>query len=77
MWGETNGAEKRIFQVSDAWRGKLGHGVGGIDTGRGRMPMQGANVAVLPKALGTRCSILRKEVPCLVADNYRGGTASD
>lgn len=52
-------------------RGRVGHGVGKIGTGWGLMPKGGASVAVLPKVLGTHCSILRKEVPCLVTQLQR------
>lgn len=48
---------------------RRGYGVGRTDTERG------TNVAVLHKGLGPLCSVLRKEVPCLVTDSYRGGTA--
>lgn len=48
---------------------RSGYGDGRIDSGGG------TNVAVLHKGLGPLCSVLRKEVPCLVTDSYRGGTA--
>lgn len=44
------------------------------DVGRGQEPKRGTNVTALPRALGTHCSSLRKEVPCLITDNWRGGT---
>lgn len=39
------------------------------------MPKRGTKVAVLLRALGTHCSNLRKEVPCLKTDNRGGGAA--
>lgn len=38
-------------------------------------PKRGANVAVLPRALKTHSSSLRREMSCLITDNCRGGTA--
>lgn len=48
---------------------RRGCAVGRTNAGRG------TSVAVLHKGLGPLCSVLRKEVPCLVKDSYRGGTA--
>lgn len=45
------------------------------EAGRGQDAKKGSNVAVLPRAPGTHCSSLRKETPCLITEDCRGGTA--
>ena len=57
-----------------SWKERQGCGIGRINAGKG-VPKRGAMVAVLPRALGTHCSSLRKEVPCLKTDNRGGGAA--
>lgn len=82
-WEKTRGIRKTIFQVSNDWCLYWGSGswqgmVGSFkrtEAGKGWDAKRGANVAVLPRALGTHCSSLRKETPCLITDDCRGGTA--
>lgn len=45
------------------------------EAGRGWDAKRGTSVAVLPRAPGNHCSSLRKETPCLITDDCRGGTA--
>lgn len=59
----------------EAGEERRGCGVGRTDIERGWASRRGARVAVLPAALGTHCSSLRKEVPCLITHNCGGGTA--